>query len=125
MQQAEICGALMAIASTLGGRNVKSMAAAAADAHERCKDFLSDGEIAACSIPPGPGAMESAVTFSFWRCFAMVFASARRSACTATRWTSTMPGYGSAGSGTGWRSSIRSPLMSCAPIWTATRMSLR
>jgi integrase len=45
MPQVEIRGALMATASTLGGRNVKSMAAAAADAHERGKDFLSDSEI--------------------------------------------------------------------------------
>ena len=37
----------MATAPTLGGRKVKSMSVAAADAHERGKDFLSDSEIAA------------------------------------------------------------------------------
>jgi integrase len=36
----------MATVPTLGGRNVKSAAAAATDAHERGKDFLSDAEIA-------------------------------------------------------------------------------
>jgi type 1 fimbriae regulatory protein FimB len=36
----------MATAPTPGGRNVKSMAVDAADAHERGKDFLSDSEIA-------------------------------------------------------------------------------
>jgi type 1 fimbriae regulatory protein FimB len=35
----------MATAPTLGGRNVKSVAAAATDAHERGKDFLTDSEI--------------------------------------------------------------------------------
>jgi type 1 fimbriae regulatory protein FimB len=43
---AEIHGASMATAPTAGGRNVKSVAAAATDAHERGKDFLSDSEIA-------------------------------------------------------------------------------
>jgi type 1 fimbriae regulatory protein FimB len=43
---AEFHGASMATAFTLGGRKVKSAAAAATDAHERGKDFLSDSEIA-------------------------------------------------------------------------------
>jgi type 1 fimbriae regulatory protein FimB len=43
---AEIRGVSMVTAPTLGGRNVKSTAATATDAHERGKDFLSDSEIA-------------------------------------------------------------------------------
>ena len=42
---AEIRGVSIVMAPTLAGRNVKSMAATATDAHERGKDFLSDSEI--------------------------------------------------------------------------------
>src|SRR5271155_5674526 len=42
---AEIRGVSIVMAPTLAGRNVKSMAATATDAHELGKDFLSDSEI--------------------------------------------------------------------------------